>query len=200
MYKHIIFVSALAAFSLSSTAQGLSKDEKKAIKTELKGYQKDPAGFKRMMDKNKETIDSNNAQLELRKATINQLSASITTAQSRVTELEGQLKECQDKPAPKCPDCTVVTTTPTTGVIYKVQMGLFRKFDMNKYLADPKYLTVENAGGMNRYAVSYFKEKEEAQHFADQLIKMGIRGAFVAKYENGERVTERPNRRPSKMK
>jgi hypothetical protein len=59
---------------------------------------------------------------------------------------------------------------------------------------------VEKDGDKNRYNISYFLDKEEAEHLVSDLRKLGLHGAFVAKYENGERVMERPktSKRPIK--
>jgi hypothetical protein len=84
-------------------------------------------------------------------------------------------------------------------VVYKIQIGLYKKLDMSSYLAEPKFIGLEKDGDKNRYVVSYFREKEEAVKFVTELRRLGIRGAFVAKYENGERsVPAKSGKRKSK--
>jgi hypothetical protein len=195
MFKYILPTLAALALTSSVSAADLTKEEKKAIKTELKGYKKDPARFKSMIDKYKETIDSNQAMIARGKDQINQLTNDFADAQKKLIERGAELKACQDKPVPKCPELQDALTIPATGTVYKVQLGLYRKFDMNSFFAKPKYVGSEKVDGLNRYIVSYFENKEEAEHFAGDLRKLGLHDAFVAKYADGERIYEKDPKR-----
>lgn len=190
MYKYILPTLAALAFTTSVSAADLTKEEKKAIKKELKGYKKDPASFKSMIDKYKETIDSNNAQIGRDNLAISQANSKYQDAQKKVDMMDADLKACLNKPEPKCPDADVLTI-PATGTVYKVQLGLYRKFDMNSYFDKPKYVGFEKADGMNRYIVSYFMDKDAAERFAADLRKLGLHDAFVAKYADGQRIYEK---------
>ncbi len=189
MNKYIILLLTLFVGLGTLTAKDLSKEDKKRIKSQLKEYRKNPESYQKMIDQYKETIDSNTVQLARRKATISQLTTNLNDAQVKLTELESQLKECQNKPVPVCPSCPVPGAVPS-GTIYKIQVGLFKKLDISNYLNDPKYFGIEKADDKNRYVISYFNSKEEAEKFVAELRKLGIKGAFAAKYENGERVVE----------
>ncbi|MBS1594652.1 MAG: hypothetical protein JST90_10015 [Bacteroidetes bacterium] len=191
MHKYIL--ASLVAMTLVSTAYGaeLTKEEKKAIKAELKQYKKNPASFKAMMDKNKEDLDAAEATINKNKEQINQLTNDFADAQQKLIERGNQLKECQNKPVPKCPEPADPLAAPMTGTVYKVQLGLYKKLDINSDFAKPKIVGFEKTEGMNRYVVNYFDSKEDAEHFAGDLRKLGLKGAFVAKYENGERVFEK---------
>lgn len=195
MFKYIL--PTLAALVLTSSVSGtdLSKAEKKAIKAELKGYKKDPAKFKSMIDNYKETIDSNQVTIAKGKDQINQLTNDFADAQKKLIERGAELKACQDKPVPKCPEVQDPLAIPATGTVYKVQLGLYRKFDMNSFFSKPKYVGSEKVDGLNRYIVSYFESKEEAEHFAGDLRKLGLHDAFVAKYADGERVYEKDTKK-----
>ena len=190
MNKIILLLLSLSLISGSVMSKELSKEDKKRIKSQLKEYLKNPDSFQKMMDHNKQTIDSNTAELAQRKATIDQLSASFTITQKKVDDLESQLKECQNKPVQTCPPCPTPGVAPANGTVYKVQIGLYKKLDLSSYFAEPKYTGMEKVDGMNRYVFSYFNTKAEAEEFVADLRKLGLRGAFVAKYENGERIME----------
>ena len=192
MYKYLLPTLALLALTISVSAADLSKEEKKQIKAELKAFKKDPARFKSMIDKYKETIDSNEATLGRDKEAMGKLTNTYADAQKKLASVEADLKFCMDKPEPKCPDVTAdVLTIPSSGTIYKVQLGLYKKFDMNSYFYKPKYVGVEKADGLNRYIVSYFEDKIEAEHFAADLRKLGLHDAFVSKYADGKRIYEK---------
>jgi hypothetical protein len=200
MKKYIFLALTLSLLSLSLSAKELSKEDKKRIKTQLKEYNKNPESFQRMLDHNKQTIDSNNAELAQRKATIDQLSATFAITQKKLSDAEAQLKECQDKPVPTCPQGPTPGATPNNATVYKVQIGLYKKFDMTNYFVEPKYTGVEEVDGLHRYVFSYFTTKEEAERFVADLRKLGLRGAFVSKYENGERVFEGKAAKTEKVK
>ncbi len=79
---------------------------------------------------------------------------------------------------------------PVAGTIYKVQIGLYKDFDITRYFEEPRSIGYETVEGMNRYVISDFPTEEVAQNFATEMARMGIKGAFVAKYENGKRIFE----------
>ncbi|MCW3125999.1 MAG: Ezrin/radixin/moesin family protein [Bacteroidetes bacterium] len=200
MLKYILPTLTALCLTTSATATDLTKEEKKAIKTELKGYKKDPAKYRAMLDRFKETIDSNEARISKDKEQINQLTNDFSDAQKKLIERGNELKECQNKPEPKCPEVQDALAIPATGTVYKVQLGLYRKFDMNSFFAKPKYVGSEKVDGLNRYIVSYFDNKEEAEHFAGDLRKLGLKDAFVAKYAEGQRIYEKDSKKKTAAK
>jgi Skp family chaperone for outer membrane proteins len=78
----------------------------------------------------------------------------------------------------------------SSGVVYKVQIGLYKEFSINKYFEEPRYIGYEDVDGMNRYIISYFPEEQIAEDFVKDIRKMGIKDAFVSKYIDGQRVYE----------
>jgi cell division septation protein DedD len=189
MKKYFILFSCTIILSSSVTAKEISKEEKKRIKSQLREYIKHPESYQKVIDDYKETIDSNTVQLSQRKTTISQLTANIAISQQKMTDLESQLQDCKAKQIPVCPPCPDPKVIPT-GKVYKIQVGLFKNLDISNYLNEPKYFGIEKSDDKNRYVISYFEKKEEAEKFATELKKLGIHGAFVAQYENGERVLQ----------
>ena len=190
MKRHIILLLSLALVTSSMTAKELSKEEKKELKSQLKEYMKHPETYQKLISNYRTTIDSQNSEIAQRKATIYQLSNRNNDLENQVTSLQGQLKACTSKPAPECPPCPEPGAIPSTGTIYKIQIGLFKNLDMSGYLKDPKYFGLEKDEDKNRYVISYFNTKEDAETFITELRKLGVRGAFAAKYENGQRIFE----------
>jgi hypothetical protein len=190
MKKYITLLLSLALVSSSMTAKELSKEQKKEIKSQLKEYMKHPESYLKLISNYKETIDTQNSDIAQRKATIYQLTNRNNDLENQVTSLQGQLKVCTSKPAPECPPCPEPGAIPSTGTIYKIQIGLFKNLDISGYLKDPKYFGLEKDDDKNRYVISYFNTKEDAETFITELRKLGVRGAFAAKYENGQRIFE----------
>ena len=198
MYKYVTLFLSVCLLSTSVTARELSKEQKKQIKDKLKEYKKHPEKFDSMVRNYKETIDSNEAEITRRKETIDQLSNSFSDLQGKMSNMETELKTLQNRPIPTCPECPNASTIPQVGTIYKVQLGLFKKFDMNGYFNQAKFVGVESVDKMNRYVISYFEDKTESERFVKDLRKLGLKGAFSAKYENGQRVFEKGAKPASK--
>ena len=76
------------------------------------------------------------------------------------------------------------------GLVYKVQIGAFVYFDINKYLKDTeKNFEGETADGMNKYTMGNFRDLDVANQFKKDVQKMGIEDAWVVPYIDGVRVT-----------
>ena len=182
-----ILITFFAFSSLAKEKDGLSKAEKKAIKKTLKEYKKNPAQYKSMIENYKATIDTNEAQLDASKKEMLAVNTKLFNTEKELASVKQELEECKNKPVPTCPD---PGATPKTGTVYKVQFGLYEKFDLTGYFDAAKYMGVEKVEGLNRYLLGYFDTEEQAEHFVADMRKMGIKDAFVAKYTDGARVME----------
>ena len=202
--KKLFILSAGIIFLFHHTfAQALSKEEKKRLKAEVKNYLKDLSGYQAKMEDIRVTLDSNDAEIKRQKDDIAAASAQVAELENKVSDYDKQLKKCEEEknilqgnPSPGG-DTTMVkeimsamNATPKTGTIYKVQIGLYKEFNINKYFEQPRYIGYEDVDGMNRYIISYFKEEKIAMDFLEDVKKMGIKDAFVAKYDDGRRVYE----------
>jgi hypothetical protein len=85
---------------------------------------------------------------------------------------------------------TAMNNIPKSGTVYKVQVGLYKKFDIKKYFEEPRFIGYEDENGMIRYVISDFTDEGVAMSFVDDVRRMGIKDAFVAKYIDGKRVYE----------
>ena len=75
------------------------------------------------------------------------------------------------------------------GVIYKVQIGAFKKMDLSKYFDNHANFSGEiEEGGIIKYTLGQFTVYWEADQFKKYLRKMGVKGAWVVAYKNGHRV------------
>jgi hypothetical protein len=191
----VILLSVSLTWSVS--AKELSKEDKKRINSQLKEYKKDPESFQRMLDRNKDAVDSATAQLSEKRAELKEMSNNLANAQNKVTSLEGELKECKSKPEQVCPPCPTPGAVPMGGSVYKIQLGLFKNVDLGSFLDHPKYFGIEKVGDKNRYVISYFDTKDDAEKFVAELKKLGIKGAFASIYEGGERVIEEKTKKPA---
>lgn len=208
MKKRLSIIVCLAAFVSIAFAQDLSKDEKKRLREEIKNYSNDLAGYKAKMDDIRNTLDSNEAEIRRLKDDIAYASTKQAELENKVADFDTQLTVCHEEnnvlkgytgtTTVSGPVDTALTqkvmaglnNAPQKGTVYKVQIGLYKQFNINKYFEQPRYIGYEEVDGMNRYIISYFPDEEVAKSFVADVRKMGIKDAFVSKYIDGERVYE----------
>ena len=197
----LAFCAVLMAASVS--AQQLSKEEKKRLKEELKGYMSNLEGYKAKMEDLHTTLDSNEAEIKQLKDDLAYSSTKQAELENKVAAYDQQVQKLtQENQLLKGEyveggDTTVtqnyikdMKNAPQKGTVYKVQIGLYKEFNINKYFDQPRYIGYEEVDGMNRYIISYFPDEETAKQFVVDVRKMGIKDAFVSKYIDGQRVYE----------
>ncbi len=203
MKKSILFIALALIFCQAGFSQELSKDEKKRLKEELKNYGKDLAGYKAKMEDIRATLDSNEAEIKRLKDDQAYASTKQAELENKIAGLETDLKKSEQESAllrgENVPDAdpeiaakaqTALTNKAQKGTVYKVQIGLYKNFSINKYFDAPRFIGYEEVDGLNRYIISYFPDEEIAKSFVSDVRKMGIKDAFVSKYIDGVRVYE----------
>ena len=192
--KKGLTVAALVALLFNfGYSQKLPKDEAKRIKDELKEYIKHPESYKAKMDEqnaSKQACDDQNTKL---KSELDASKASADDLQKKVAEYDEKLTQMQqenDKAKEVVAKEAETKTAPSKGTVYKIQLGMYKGFNVNKYFDQPRTIGYEEVDGMNRYVVSYFPDEETALKFVADIRKLGVRDAFVSKYIDGTRVYE----------
>ncbi len=186
MQKQLLIL-ALMFMTIAASAQ-LSKDEKKALKEELKEQLKDLEGYKKKKQQAKEELETKNQELD-------QLRKNILEASTKNVELETQLAqekanaEAAKVKAEEAAKTQDPTATPM-GTVYKLQIGLYKSFDISADLDTAKFVTYEDVDGHKRYIVSYFTTEAAAEKFKADIRRLGIKDAFVAKYVDRQRIFE----------
>lgn len=211
MKKILSLLTFLTVLFQMSFGQTLSKEETKRLKAELKNYSKDLAGYKAKMEDIRNTLDSNDAEIKRLKDDFVYSSTKQAELENRVADYDHEIVSLQKENnvlkgyAPDGSDSDAVNhkgsvnqqagtgslaKEPATGTIYKVQIGLYKEFNINKYFEEPRFIGYEEVDGMNRYIISYFPDEDIAKDFVKDVRKMGIKDAFVSKYIDGQRVYE----------
>lgn len=87
------------------------------------------------------------------------------------------------------------------GIVYKVQVGAFRKdIPQNLYAQFAPVSGEESPSGLTRYAVGLFKAFTSADLAKKEVRSMGYKDAFVVAYKNGVRIPLYEARAESKDK
>jgi cell division protein FtsB len=193
MKRLMLLAIATLLCCLPLFSQKLSKEEKKKLKDDIKSYNKDLAGYKKKMDDIKAAQDASDAEIKRLKDELDAANAKKAELESQVTTYDAELKSTQQENETLKADATKyvdMKNAPNKGTVYKVQIGFYKKFNINKYFEDPRYIGYEDVDGMNRYIISYFPDEKIAKDFVTDIRKMGIKDAFVSKYIDGQRVYE----------
>lgn len=178
MKKFVTVLFFVIAILFTVDAQKLTKQEKKKIKKELKQYRKNPQNYVNMQDQKNEQIQNLTEQVADKRTNLDEKDNLIGELNDTITALRIKNVELQNK----------VNSYDHPEMGYRVQIGYYKVFDLNKYLlSNPKDIYSEKVDGANRYSVGYFDNLEEARAFRNDLRKMGIKDAFVSQYQNGTR-------------
>jgi len=78
--------------------------------------------------------------------------------------------------------------TDTLGEMYEVQIGFFRSYDFEGYEDKLINMNTETENGATKLRIGRFTTFEEACKFRKDIIDLGIKGAFIVKKVDGQRV------------
>ena len=181
------------AFTFDASAQ-MSKKEKKEWKKRIKALS--PEQYKTLLDDNK-SLKSQNASLKAEVAGVDGRIADkdnqISNLQDQVADLKDQLADALARPEPE-PQRTAgpavgAGINDQEGIVFKVQIGAFKQKDLSKYLdAGDNFSGETDENGLRRYSLGVFREYWDADTFKKYLREMGVKGAFIVSYRDGQRV------------
>lgn len=159
--------------------------DKKALKKELKRYKKmKPIAIRKMdLDYKEEIVDLKTEieRLKVANKKIDSLQRALNEASNKMRMLEADV-EAAKKEAGNAKQNVY------SGYYFRVQLGAYQNFDIKSKIGKDENMKSENAGGLDKYTVGYFKGYNEAQEFAKDVRKMGIKDAWVVAYKDGTRV------------
>jgi hypothetical protein len=190
MKTQLIFIFCLALFFASHQGYSqLSKSEKKEWKKKAKEYAKNPANLKQL-EEDKQTADSQVSSLNQQ---VSQLQSSMSTKDARIAELEDQLTQAQSQLTSARAELTQLKENPnpmdySKGVVFKVQIGAFRKKDLAKYFDNNPNFGGEKSEDGQRYTIGVFRDYWEADTFKKYMREMGVKDAWIVPYRDGMRV------------
>ncbi len=181
------------AFTFDVSAQ-MSKKEQKEWKKRIKALS--PEQYKTLLDDNK-SLKSQNASLKAEVAGVDGRIADkdnqISMLQDQNADLKDQLADALARPEPE-PQRTSGPAVGSgiddqTGIVFKVQIGAFKQKDLSKYLdAGDNFSGETDENGLRRYSLGVFREYWDADTFKKYLREMGVKGAFIVAYRDGNRV------------
>lgn len=194
MTRPVIFALLLAA-GISTVSFAQSKEEEKEWKAKLKSLT--PMQYKELVDQN-EALQS---QVNDAANTVDQYKSESEAKDAELAKLREELAQAKEQAiaAQKVPEPepAAVTTASTAnsvksvspGLVYKVQIGAFRKKNLEKYLNNHKNFSGDvDQDGTRKYTLGEFSDYWEADRFKKYLREMGVKDAWLVAYKNGQRI------------
>lgn len=108
------------------------------------------------------------------------LNKKLDKAKSIIRDLKSQLSES------KSGTSNGTGEDFTKGIVYKVQIGAFRDPKLSKFTATGNWWE-EEADGLKKYTIGYFRDYWEADLFKKYIRNMGVKDAWVVAYEDNVR-------------
>jgi len=169
------------------------KAQKKEWKKKAKQYVKNPLALKAREENFQRQLQNKDQEIEAQTRQNREL-------QARIAELEDQLRAKQYSmdslqsemirlKAAYEAEKKQARLDVMPGLVFKVQIGAFRLFDMRKYAQDNPFFEAEALGDINRYTVGRFRDLALAEAFQKDIKRLGIRDAWIVPYKDGVRIT-----------
>lgn len=187
--KVVILCLALIFSGIQVFAQ-LSKKEKKEWKKKAKTYAKNPANLKEFTEA-KETSDTDNTTLKTQVSTLNK---QVSEKNARIAELEDQLSRIRGELTSAKAELAQYKEAPapmdfSRGVVFKVQIGAFKKKDLSKYFNNnPNFGGEAVEKGEQKFTIGIFRDYWDADKFKKYMREMGVKDAWIVPYKDGVRV------------
>jgi hypothetical protein len=202
MKRHFLLSILTVAISAQfSVAQHKSKEElalEKEWATKLKALK--PLDYKKLVEQ-KDALSGQVGECENAKtaiknesdnkdAEISRLKKEVDDYKTGIVKVPGSENNTSATTVETDNTGTKVTQKgPTKGVQYKVQIGSFKSKDLTKYFDNnPNFSGEVDADGTKKYTLGVFTDYWEADKFKKALREMGVKGAWVVPYKDGQRV------------
>ncbi len=180
----LLIIMALSV-SVDAMAQ-MDKKEKKAWKKRLKKVS--PEQYKDLIDQNKtmkSQVSSLRTELDNVDRKLAEKDDKISQQQAQIADLRSQVRSGGSTPPPTTSGSGI---NENVGVVFKVQIGAYKKIDLSKYKDSSANFNAETEGELNKYTIGVFKDYWEADTFKKYLRAMGVKDAWIVSYRDGTRV------------
>ncbi len=199
----VFFLAAVILFAGQIHAQetDMTKEERKKWKKLAKRYKRNPEALARLTEEREELLNENNQleeQVEELKSENNLLEEQVNQLESANTELNQdlmmaqstirQLQEQQDQMTDKGRTVSQPEMD-MSGTVYRIQIGAFEKKTLPEELTTAENMKVEETEGMQKVMVGQFRDFNTAKQLMDYLRKMGVEGAWIVPYRDGQRIS-----------
>ena len=202
----VLFTLFLGIFiATAAIGQEMTKAEKRAFKQEMKEWKKkkkkmSPEEFKTLSEEHlkfkaanagaRSDIEMLEKQLSAKDGQISDLQKQVTRMQAayQASQKEVENLKAQIETRPAYNTEMVNGEDFSMGVVFKVQVGAFRKVDLKKYADTSKDFSAEGSDDLRKYVIGNFRNYEDANILKRYLREMGVEDAWIVPYRDGVRV------------
>lgn len=189
---------ATVAVAQTEDVRPLTKKEKKEWRKKKKRMSEED--FRMLYEQNtamKATIASSEGEVASLESQVSSKDEQISDLQKQVTRMQAayqaaqrELENLKAQPAaqPAYNPNVVNGEDFSVGVVFKVQVGAFRKMDLEKYAETSKEFNQEEMEELRRYVIGNFRNYEDANVLKRYLREMGLRDAWIVPYKDNKRV------------
>ncbi|MFT5828473.1 MAG: hypothetical protein ACI9AB_001436, partial [Urechidicola sp.] len=193
----LVIIGNLSAQELSKAELNeISKSEKKVLMLQIKDLKKNPEKLKQLKDNatlRDLTIEQQTNEISILKNDMQSRNLYIANLSDRLNDLNLKLNSHPNGMGTNLNSGTYVAGDAPldhTGSKYRIQIGVFKNFNITPLFDEPKYIVHEDVNGIHRYSVGNFNSKQDAEAFKTELRRLGIKDAFVTTYIEGTRDTD----------
>ncbi len=169
------------------------KQLKKEWKKKAKSYVKNPLALKAREESFQKQVQDRDRQLEEMQRRNRELAEQIAQLEDQLRARQYSIDSMQSEvlrlKAAYEAEKKQSRLDVMPGLVFKVQIGAFRLFDMRKYAQDNPFFETEALGDINRYTVGRFRDLALAEAFQKDLKRLGIRDAWIVPFKDGVRIT-----------
>lgn len=114
--------------------------------------------------------------------------SQTTILKNKITELEETLQNLSMNQELDASDNSESGGSLEDELVYAVQIGAFEEKNLSMYSDNFVNFREIKSEGFNKYALGNFDNLNEAKRFRRELVRLGFRNAFIASYQNGQRI------------
>ncbi|MGB1018706.1 MAG: hypothetical protein ACPGVH_06530 [Chitinophagales bacterium] len=178
----IVFLFLLV-FIGGETLQAQNKKLDKETKKQLKAFMKNPASYRRIERENKEKLEEADFKVAVLEERYDELKVLNRIYYDSITELNAYIRELEARD-----NAIKAAIEENLALEYRVQIGAYSRNDFGGATSMGKAIRTDVVNGVTKYYVGSFDSPYDAQDFADAIRSMGLDGAFVTKFVDGQRV------------
>ena len=178
-----IFVIVLFVIFGFQNVNAQRKKMDKETKKQLKAFMKNPASYRRKERATQEKLDSAAFKVAVLEERYDELKVLNRIYYDSITELNAHIRDLE-----KMENAIRSTIEETMALEYRVQIGAYAMNDFDGKAGLGKAIKTEVVEGVTKYYVGSFDNPFDAEDFAEAIRAMGIDGAFVTKFIDGQRV------------
>lgn len=198
--KNILAIFSLLIFvGFAQTADAqMSKQEKKEWKKRIKALS--PEQYKALLEENK-SLKGQLSSLKKEVAgvddRIKEKDDQIADYQDQVSSLRRELADAKKKAVENLGSGATAGNTRSLGaggtasekgVLFKVQIGAFKKKDLSEFSKNNPSFQLDEKDGVMKYTIGMFQDYWEADTFKKYLREMGVKDAWIVAFKDGKRV------------